>query len=145
MKLSSSTTFFWKFIFTGLWLWIPLFSIAQALWRWLVLSQPFSFGENPLALLLLIPFVGLAWWMLAPLKSVYLDDDFLLVSNYLRKIQIPLVEIRHIDNPENSSHRRIHIWLCSPSEFGDVIIFMPRLFQAKHTVERLRQRISLLR
>ena len=106
--------------------------------------QPFSFGENPLALLLFTVFtIGFSWWMLAPLKTVYLDGDSLLVSNFLRKIRIPLTEIRHIDSPENSSHRRISIWLHSPSEFGDVIIYMPRFLQAHETFEQLKRRVEL--
>jgi uncharacterized membrane protein YraQ (UPF0718 family) len=142
MRLSSSTTFFWKFIFTGFWLSMPLLNIVEAMWRWLVLSQPFSLGENPFALLLLTAFAGFAWWMLTPLKSVYLDTNSLLVSNFLRKIRIPLTEVRHIDRPDNSSHRRISIWLHSSSEFGDVIIFMPRSFQAKETFEQLKRRVE---
>jgi hypothetical protein len=142
MRLSSFFTFFWKFIFTGLWIGIPLFYVAQVFWRWLVLSQPFFLGENPLALLFFIAAASFAWWMLAPLKSVYLDGDSLLVSNFLQKIRIPLTEIRHIDRPENSSHRRISIWLRSPSEFGDVIVFMPRFLQAKETFEQLKRRVE---
>jgi hypothetical protein len=142
MRLSSFTTFFWKFIFTGLFLWIPLFYVAQVFWQWLILSQPFSLGESPLVLLLFTAAACFACWMLAPLKSVYLDGDSLLVSNFLRKIRIPLTEIRHIDKPENSSHRRISIWLHTPSEFGDVIIFMPRFFQAKGTFEQLKRRFE---
>ena len=141
MRLSSSFTFFWKFIFTALWLWIPLFSVAQVLWR-LVLSQPFSLGKNSFGLLFFIAAAGFVWWMLAPLKTVRLDGDSLLVSNFLRKIRIPLSEVRHIDRPENSSHRRIFIWLRSPSEFGDVIVFMPSFFRAKETFEQLKRRIE---
>ncbi len=142
MKLSSSTTFFWKFIFTGLWLGFPLFGVGQAFWRWLVLSQPFSFNANPLGIVLLVAGIGFVWWMLASLKSVSLEGNFLLVSNYFRKAEIPLSEINHLDAPENSSHRRIFISFRSPTEFGDVIVFMPQLFQAKETFENLKRRVE---
>ena len=143
MRLSSYTTFFWKFIFTGFFVGFLLYYIAGLFWRWLVLSEPVSIGENLLTLLFFIAMVGFVWWMLAPLKSVCLDNGFLYVSNYLRKIKVPLAEIRHVDNPENSSHQRIFVWLRSPSEFGDVVVFMPHLFRAKETVEQLKRRIEL--
>jgi len=80
--------------------------------------------------------------MLAPLKRIYIDNDFLYVSNYLREIKIPLSEVRNVDEPDFSSHRRVLIWLHSPTEFGNKIVFMPPLFRAKETVERLRQRLN---
>jgi hypothetical protein len=143
MKLSSSTTFFWKFIFTGLFVGFIIYANGQLLWDWLMAPESFVLYKNPFGILFFIPFAVFIWWMLAPLKRVYIDNDFLYVSNYLRKIKIPLSEVRHIDKSENSSHRRVFIWLSSPSEFGDVIVFMPKLFQAKKTVEQLRQRIAL--
>lgn len=142
MKLSSSTTFFWKFIFTGLWIGFPLFGIGQTFYRWLVLSQPVYFNANPLGIFFFIIVIVFVWRGLAPLKSVSLEGNFLLVSNYFRKADIPLSEIKYVDAPENSTHRRIFIRFRVPSEFGNEIVFIPHLFQAKEIFEKLERQIE---
>jgi hypothetical protein len=147
MRLSSSTTFIWKFIFTGLWLWFPLSYIVQGIWRWLVLSQPLSFAGNPLAYLLLIASIGLILWRLAPLKRVHLNGDSLFISNYLKTIDVPLSEIETVYaagfwgwHPQT-----ISLTLKSESAFGKEIVYISRGagLYAKPFADKLRQTIAV--
>jgi hypothetical protein len=146
-RLSSSTTFFWK-LFPILWVSPFVIGMIRFIWGWLTLpdgaKSPFA-DFNPL--ILLFPILGGAFgfWMLGGLKSVYLNSDCLLVSNYLKRIEIPLSNIEYVSKPENSSHRRITIYLRSPSEFGDKIIFMPPFFMGEEIVEELRNRLGIRR
>lgn len=147
MKLSSSTTFFWKFIFLGLWLWVPLFYIAQVIWRWLVLSQPISSSGNPLGFLLFIVFAGLVWWRLAPLKKVHLlSGGSLLISNYLKTIEVPLSEVESVETMGfwGWQPQTITLTLKSESGFGKEIVYISRGagLNAKPFADELRQMIT---
>lgn len=81
--------------------------------------------------------------MLGVLKRVEVDDNYLYVSNYLKEIKIPLSDVEFIDKPENSSHQRIKIFLRTPSEFGDMIVFMPPLFVGHEITQELRHRVGV--
>jgi hypothetical protein len=144
-RLSSAGTLFWK-LFPVIWISPFVIGLIQLIWEWLTLpvdaKSPFA-DFNPL--ILLFPILGGAFgfWMLGGLKSVYLNSNSLLVSNYLKRIEIPLSNIEDVSRPENSSHQRITIYLRSPSEFGDKIVFMPPLFMGHEIVEKLRNRLGI--
>ncbi len=61
-------------------------------------------------------------------KSVYLKNDALSVSNYLRKIEIPLSNIESVKASSwwGWQPRTITVRLKFPSEFGEKIVFVPR-------------------
>ena len=106
-------------------------------------ASPFA-SFNPLVLLL--PFLGgaFAFWMLGGLKSVHLTDKSVLVSNFLKEIEIPLSKIEHVSRPENSSHQRIAVYFRTPSVFGRKIVFMPPLFKAREVADQLRDSAGVL-
>jgi hypothetical protein len=132
-RLSSVLTLPWK-LFPILWIGYGLF--------WLV----YAFSNiNILACLIYFLAGGFAYWMLGSLKSVFLSGNVLLVSNYLKTVEIPLSDVEYVSKPENSSHRRIVIQLRSGSVFGRKIIFMPQFFQADEIVEGLRDRVGVTR
>lgn len=81
-----------------------MISLISRAWRWLKSEggRELPFADiNPLVLLLPVVGGGFLFWMLGGLKSVYLTDTCLLVSNYLREIEIPLCNIERVSNPEN--------------------------------------------
>ncbi len=132
---------FWK-LFPVAWVSPFLIGAIRLFWEWLTLpggaKSPFA-DFNPL--ILLFPILGgtFAFWMLGGLKRVFLKGDSLLVSNYLKEVEIPLSDVEHVSGPENSSHRRIAIHLRSPSAFGNKIVFMPPLFGAREVADELKR------
>ena len=80
--------------------------------------------------------------MVGSLKRVILAGDKLLVSNYLREIEVPLSRVEYVDDPDWSSLRRITLALREPSEFGDQIIFSPAFFEAGGIVRELKSRLE---
>lgn len=84
-----------------------------------------------------------------PLKSVKLDDHHLHVSNYRKKILIPLSNVEGL----SQMGRFVTITLKSPSEFGKEIRFMTRFdyrtdiftlgFGEHPVVKQLKQRAGI--
>jgi len=99
-----------------------------------------------LGLLFLLAFCGIWYLLVFDWKTVYLKGGRLSVSNFRKKIEIPLSDV---DVVEASSWwglrpRTITIYLKSPSEFGKRIVFVPRLggLEASEMTEELRQLIA---
>ena len=98
------------------------------------------------ALVVLVIFLPLAVWLLymfVPLKSVYLTDDSLLVSNYMKTVEIPLSNIDYVSKPDWSNHQTISVHLRTPSVFGSKIIFMPPSFMGQEVADGLRHRVGV--
>jgi hypothetical protein len=60
------------------------------------------------------------------LKSVYLDSEALIVSNYLKRIKIPLSSIESVHVSSRWAHwpRTITVLLKAPSGFGESFMFV---------------------
>jgi hypothetical protein len=67
------------------------------------------------------------------LKSIYLGGDALYVSNYLRRIEIPLTGIESVHVSSRWAHwpRTITVLLKSPSEFGESFVFVHGVWRAE--------------
>ena len=144
-RLSTTLTLFWRVFAAG---WVIYFLLVgvYGMWKWLTVPNgsdaPFSGGK-------LVGFIifGLAssmfvHLMAGSLKSVFIAGDKLLVSNYLKEIEIPLSQVEYVDGPDWSSLRRITLALREPSEFGEEIIFAPGFFAAGRVGRGLRNRIE---
>ena len=141
-RLSSIFTFPYK-IFPALW------SAFSLLWVVGLLIKSVETQDN-----IKIFIVGVistlmsvfACWMCAPLKRVYIDNDTLYVSNYVREIKISLADIEQVHDEigalTGSSLRRMILILRSPSEFGKKIIFAPKFFSAREIANELRNHIA---
>jgi len=99
-----------------------------------------------LGLLFLLAFCGVWYLLIFDWKNVYLNDGRLSVSNFWKRIEIPL---SNVDVVEASSWwglqpRTITLYLKSPSEFGKRIVFVPRLggLEASELSEELRQLLA---
>ena len=141
-RLSSGLTLFWK-LFPVLLAAPFAIGAARLLWEWLLGTRHIFAGVNPFGILIFVPLLAWAFYMLAPLKRVYLESGALRVSNYVREVVIPLAAVEHVSQPDLSSHRRITITLRVPSEFGDRIVFMPRFFFASQAAEEIRNGAAL--
>ena len=130
-----------KVIFPGLW--IPLFGIAPLT---MFLGAFESQDADPKWLFLIFWLVGSAfiYWSCIRLKEVSVDENFLYVSNYLKEIAIPLSEIQDVTENVWVNIHPVTIRLNSPSEFGDKIVFMPRVrffefFSSHPVVDELKE------
>jgi len=83
-------------------------------------------------------------WKFGPLKRVYMDSEFLYVSNYTREVQIPIANIHDVREASflTNSPRRIVVTLKSPSLFGTKIQFAPGFFSATKVVSELKSRVN---
>jgi hypothetical protein len=78
-------------------------------------------------------------YMLGTLREVFVHDDYLLVTDYKKKIKIPVFNIAHVSDPDWTSLWRITIYLHRPSGFGRKIVFLPGLSKGDEIVRRLRR------
>jgi hypothetical protein len=123
-RLSSLQTFLTKVIFPAIW--IPLIGIGTLT----MFRGGFQgVGAPPTWIFLFGWIAGSAfiYWNCIRLKEVSTDDDFLYVSNYLKEISIPLSEIYDVTENVWLSIHPVTIHLKSQSEFGDKIVFMPKV------------------
>jgi hypothetical protein len=79
----------------------------------------------------------------ARLKYVTVDDDYLYVSNFLKEIAIPLWDIDDVTENAWLKTHPVTVHLKHPSEFGDKIVFMPKIqfwgFASHPVVKELKQ------
>lgn len=140
-RLSSLQTVLTKVVFPALW--IPLFSVgALTMFR-----GGLNGADEPARWFFLLMWIAgsaFVYWNCIRLKEVSADDNFLYVSNYLREIAIPLSEIRDVTENVWINIHPVTIHLKSPSEFGDKIVFMPKVrffafFSSHPVVEELKE------
>ena len=140
-RLSSLQTVLMKIIFPAIW--IPLWGFGT-----LMLILDGLQGGDPAVkwIFLFIWVAGSAfiYWSCIRLKEVSVDDNFLYVSNYLKEVPIPLSAIYDVTENVWINTHPVTIHLNSPSEFGDKIIFMPKIrffsfFNSHPVVNELKQ------
>lgn len=67
------------------------------------------------------------YWACARLKRVRIKDSAIYVSNYLKEIRIPFDAVADVTENRWINIHPVTIHLRSASEFGDRIIFMPKI------------------
>ena len=135
-RISSSLTFFYKFIFSSGWV------VGFGLGTLVMIKSP---AKEDMAL-----FFGVMWvlgsafiyWSCAGLKRIEINDGNIIVSNYLKIITIKGSDIHSVSQNRFISTRPITIRLKIDTIFGRNIVFMPkyyfRLFSEDKVVTRLR-------
>ena len=120
-RLSSASTFLFKFVFTTVW------PAGFALGSLLAYTRPQLRAQGTHIQFLLILVVGglILWKFCAGLKRVDVDGDALVLSNYRRQIRVPLTEIAGVHQNRLLSIRPITVTFKHPTEFGRSIAFMP--------------------
>ena len=70
---------------------------------------------------------GFIYWECNRMKWVSVDERYLYVSNYLKEISIPLSDICDVTENRWLNSHPVTIHLRSSSDFGDKIVFMPKV------------------
>ena len=74
---------------------------------------------------LIIALIGI-YQTLVQYKKVWIDKEFLYVSNFLKEIKIPLSNIAEVTESKWLKYRPITIALKTESELGRKIMFVPK-------------------
>jgi|GEM_PF-730937 len=126
-QLSSSMTFFYKFIFPTFW--IGMFTFGTLL----MFIAPDSFKGNGDVremrwLFAFITVVGgsFIYWACMRLKTVSMSADALIISNYRRRIDVPLRDVEAISGSLLMSPELIWLRFRHPTPFGEKVVFMPK-------------------
>jgi hypothetical protein len=125
-ELSSDTTFFVKFVLSGIFIFVSVFFC-------LIFIYPIASGQGFHLAALWFMFLW-AWfvfywcYVMIPIKKVSLDgySGYLYISNYRREIAVPVSEIKYVD--ETSEFRGFHcitLSLKRSTAFGHKITFLP--------------------
>lgn len=118
-QLSSSLTFFYKFIF--IFLWIIGFGAGT---RSVLLAGP----DDPRWKVYIFAWAAIALFIFfscGHIKKVAIHGKKLLVSNFLRTEEISLDEIESVDGSSFLSPRQVWFTLKTPCSFGRKIVFIP--------------------
>jgi hypothetical protein len=147
-QLSSRMTFFYKVVFPTIW--IGGFASGSAL----MFLSPDAWNLNPhlrkvrwIFLLALIVGAGLIYWSCIRMKKVWLGQNSLIISNYLREITVPLQQVERVSGSILMSPELVWVHFRRATAFGNRIIFMPKLrllsgFSQHPVVDDLRQLIN---
>ena len=121
VRLSSSLTFFYKFVLPTVWL--AGFTGATIL-LWLdskpeshAMAVPFTVAT----LLGALAFLAFC----VPLKRVIAGDDGIDIDNFLKNIHVPYSQITGVKQNKLINTNITTIWLATDSPFGQKVIFMP--------------------
>lgn len=126
--LSSHATGFYKFVLPVCPVCFVCFSIYLVFVRDVEFYGPAG-SSTPVWFRWLVLVVGLlicyGWWRsLRPLRRVTLDDESLLVSNYVREIRVPLKNLSSVRERRTTVGREITLNLREPTEMGTTIVFV---------------------
>ena len=119
-ELSSSLTFFYKYL--AVLLWTGGFGLGT---REVLLSGP----ADPRWLQYLAVWVLVALFILfatANIKKVSLGNKQLVVSNFIRRETIDIARVEAVDGSSYLSPKLVWFTLKEPSTFGSRITFIPR-------------------
>ena len=138
VRLSSNSTFFWKYIFSGVWLLGFLIGTIVTF-----LAKGFA-GFGPLAGLVLG--FALLYYGTLRAKVVSFDDNNLYVSNFFTQAIIPLSDIDYITENRLFAPRLCFIHLKTESKFERTIMFIMRyriFFSKDHPdIENLKSKLG---
>ena len=125
--ISSSQTFFMKWIFPPLW--ILIFGIGSVM-IWIERSGQPPHQDGPLVKLvfLTILIVGTISLlrMCAPLKRVRIDGSCLYISNYRTEVRVPFTSISDVTENRWIKIHPVTIHFKTSTQFGKSIVFMPK-------------------
>jgi hypothetical protein len=123
--ISSSQTFFMKFIFPAIWVLIfgagtfsTFLSSARS-------NDPFIDSLNWIFLAAFLFGSSFIYWACIRLKRVRMDSEALYISNYREEIRVALRDISAVSENRWVNIHPITVEFCSDSAFGNRINFMP--------------------
>ena len=144
-QLSSQWTLFYKVIFPTIW--IGGFALATGL----MFISPNGWNVNQdvrefrwTFLLALIVGAVFIYWSCIRMKKVWLAQNLLIISNYVKEISVPLQQVERVSGSIFMTPELVWVHFRRPTVFGARIVFMPKLrllggFLKHPIVEELRQ------
>jgi hypothetical protein len=126
--LSSRLTFITKFIFPIFWI-TGFGFFTLAMWAGQLTGRQGAHPPIEMKLPLLVAWVAgsvFILWTCRGLKEVRADDRSIYVSNYLKKISVPVGMIENITENRWFNHRPVTIHFRCDTEFGRNVTFMPK-------------------
>jgi hypothetical protein len=120
-ELSSSLTFFYKYVV--LVLWIVGFGIGGRDILFGSATYDLSWLQYMTTWLLIASFF---FFITGPIKKVEMEGQKLIVSNYLRTEKIDMAQITAVDSFSFFTPKLVWFTLRDESSFGKKIIFLPR-------------------
>lgn len=125
-KISSSMTLYYKVLFPLLWI-TGFGGVTIAMWlgKFNHPSQP----PNDVKLLFLFAWVIGSLFLLRDtvrLKVVSLDNNDLVIKNFVKVIRVPLRNINHISESRLMRPKTITVTVYPPNDFGEKITFIPK-------------------
>lgn len=121
-RLSSLTTVFYKWIAPPFWILIVLWAAKNGS----LTNGSFFFLVFILVSLIVIYKFGIA------IKTIHIDHKNLYVRDYFKTITIPLAEMSGVSSLGVFMQNAIFIRFHSNTEFGDEIMFYPRIDLFSH-------------
>lgn len=123
-RLSSLQTFLMKIILPIIWITSFGIGVINSF-----IGKDMGSDMPPKTFFLIFWILGIAflYWICIRLKTVSVDGNFLYVSNYIKEISIPLSDISDVTENRWINIHPVKIHLKTPSEFGETIIFMPKI------------------
>ena len=141
--ISSGLTFFYKFIFTPIWITGFGFGTIAMFWRGSVPGKSNNDLVFPVAWIIGSLFL---LWGCGRLKRVRLDDKALYISNFIQEIEVPLREVSDISENRWINIHPITLIFKNRTQFGSSVVFMPKarfsIFSSHPVVAEIREAIS---
>jgi hypothetical protein len=138
-KVSSSLTFFYKFVFTTVW--SGGFGFGTAL-MFLSRNNEAQVMRWLFATIWLVGSLAI-WGMYGRLRRVRLNGTSLMISNYRYEITVPISDIVHVKQNRLVNLRPVILTFKRETPFGHTVTFMPRvsfrMFSEDEIVVRLRR------
>lgn len=148
--ISSGITFFYKFIFTTVWITgfgsgtVAMFLAGNHFRDKAGLPQsPEIRWQFLMAWIIGSLFI---LWGCSRLKRIRIDDKALYISNYFKEIEVPLREVLNISENRWINIHPVTLTFKDTTRFGSSVVFMPKarfsIFSSHPVVAEIREAIS---
>lgn len=118
--LSSRLTYFYKWIFPPVWI-ITFGFFTYLVWA----GSCYTYGITKwLILICLIGCSFYLFWFSSRLKKVKLQDEYLIVSDYISEELVPLAQIVEVKETRLWNPKLIKLSLARPGRWGNEIVFI---------------------
>lgn len=129
-RLSSTNTGFYKRVFPVMW--FGFIALFLGFWLWSRLYPENIAGRPPDVMFVLTPLfmAGIGFFTFRRLifdlmDEVWLDGDWLVISNRGDKCRVALADVMNVNATTATNPRRITVMMRTATRFGSSISFMP--------------------
>lgn len=129
-RLSSTSTWFYKRMFPAVWFGFIALFFAFSLWA--RLHPEISRGPPPDLMFMVMPlfmavvgFIVFRQLIFDLVDEVWLDGDWLLVTNHGEKQRVALADVMNINSSTRTNPRRVTVMLRTKTRLGSSFSFVP--------------------